>query len=109
MAPLLHCLVELPHILPRTAPVPSTQTITVFREVKVAELLLNLGHYMILLASNHFLAADIIEVVGESHGGAEIRHEILQINHPAFPIVVRPSGVAALPGRPCSQCWAPRG
>ena len=50
---------------------------------------------MILLASNHFLAADIIEVVGESHGGAEIRREILQINHPAFPIVVRPSGVAA--------------
>ena len=52
---------------------------------------------MILLASNHFLAADIIEVVGENHGGAEIRHEILQINHPAFPTVVRPSGVAALP------------
>ena len=39
---------------------------------------------MILLASNHFLAADIIEVVGGSHGGAEIRREILQINHPAF-------------------------
>ena len=53
---------------------------------------------MILLASNHFLAADIIEVVGGSHGGAEIRREILQINHPAFPTVVRPRGVAALPG-----------
>ena len=62
---------------------------------------------MILLASNHVLAADIIEVVGESHGGAEIRHEILQINHPAFPIVVRPSGVAAVPGRPLLAMLGP--